>query len=172
MDSDRTFGPALADQEQANFFQQVHGLVHSLWQKDIGLGVALVNFYAAGDKHGWRLRGNVFDFFDEAGTIQTGHDQVRQEQVHTAAAKSFERGFAVVTREHAIAAGFEHDFANGKGLFVVINAEDRFLGLHCSNRETVVATFFFENRSEMNPKQKLIFAKVARSPMALKWIER
>src|ERR1700674_3127053 len=44
-----SLGTALAHQQQANAFQQIHGLVHSLGQENIGKRFALVDFGSARD---------------------------------------------------------------------------------------------------------------------------
>ena len=81
-------------------------------------------------------------FFDQPRTIHTGHDQVGEHQVDAAAAEGLERHFATVACEHAVAPRFQHNFADGERLFVIVDTKNRFLGLHWPNRESVVTTFF------------------------------
>jgi hypothetical protein len=64
------------------------------------------------------------------GPVYTGHHQVRDDQVDPATLEGFQSLLAIVASDDAVAARFEQNFAYGKGLFVVINTQDRLLGLH------------------------------------------
>ncbi len=75
----------------------------------------------------WRL---ALDPFDQFGAVQAGHDEIAEYQVDAAPAERLQRVVPVVAGDHAIAAGFQHDFADGEGLLVVVNAKNRLLGLH------------------------------------------
>ncbi len=47
--------------------------------------------------------------------------------------------FAAAAGQHAIATGFQHDFADGKRLFVIVDAQNRSFGLHSCFRNGVSA---------------------------------
>ena len=64
-----------------------------------------------------------------------GHVQVGEHQIDATAAEGFEGQFAAVAREHAVASRFQHNLADGKGLFVIVHTENSFFGLHWSDRE-------------------------------------
>jgi hypothetical protein len=88
------------------------------------------------------LRRDFFDFFDQAGAIDAGHDEISEHEIDAAEAEGFKSGLAVVTGHDAVAAGFKHDFTDGKRLLVIVDAKDCFLGLHGPNRGTFATTFF------------------------------
>ena len=124
----RTLWTALPHQQYADMLQQLYRRVHSLGQKHICSSV--VHFYFAREKNRRSLRRNIFDFFDQLASIQAGHDQIRKHQIDAALLEMLERLRSTGAREHAIAAGFKHDFSDGKGLFIIVNAEDRSLWFH------------------------------------------
>ena len=152
-----TLGASLAHQQDANAFQEFRGFIHSLWQEKIGERFALVDLDSTGDQHGRSLRRKMFDFFDQPRTIHTRHEQIGEHQINAATAEGLEGQFAAVAREHAVAPRFEQDFADGKGLFIIVDTENSFFGFHWSDREILTIKFFnllvfIGNRSEVNAK--------------------
>src|SRR5271157_3149006 len=117
-------GPALADQQQTDALQQFGWFVRALGQENVGQSVALVDLDPSGDQHSRSLRREALDSLDQAGAIDAGHDQIGQDQVDAAAAEGLERLLAVVADDDAVAARLQQDFADRKGLFVVINAQN------------------------------------------------
>jgi len=81
---------------------------------NIGKGFALVDFGPARDQHRGSLRRESFDFFDQPRTVHAGHAQVGEHQINPAAAESFEREFATVAGNHAVAPRLKQDFADGE----------------------------------------------------------
>src|SRR5678816_2063860 len=58
--------------------------------------------------------------------------QITEYQVDSAFPKPFDRFFSGCAGDHAVAASFEKDFSDGKGLFVVVDAENGSLRFHGS----------------------------------------
>ena len=128
---DRPLGTAFANEQYADTFQQVRRLVHALGQKNVGERVALVDLDPPGNQDRRSVRGNRLDLLNQLRTVEAaGHDEVTEDQVHPAAAEGFERLRTTAAGDDAVATRFQQDFANGKILFVVVDAEDRFLGFH------------------------------------------
>ena len=69
-----------------------------------------------------------------------GHDQVGEDQVYAAAAEGFQSLGAGGAGDDAVAARFQKNFANGKILFVVVDAENRFFGFHDVTGRAVTKT--------------------------------
>ena len=72
------------------------------------------------------------DALDELSAVQAGHDQVGEDQVDAAALEDLQ-GLAAVDGGVSVAAGLEHDLADGERLLVVVHAEDDLLRLHRSS---------------------------------------
>src|SRR5208282_4686019 len=72
----------------------------------------------------------VLDLFDELASIQTRHGQIGEHQVDSALLKTLQRFLAATAGDYVIAAGFQHDFADGERLFVIVDAEDRSFWFH------------------------------------------
>jgi hypothetical protein len=149
-DFHRTFGAPLTHQQQPYAFQQFSRLVHTLGQKQIGLRVAFIDLDASGNKNCRSLRGNFFDLMDHMRAVQARHYEIGDDEINPAALKCLQRLLAVVAGHYAIAASFEQNFSYGKGLFVVVDAENRLLGLHEGIGESALrqnlSIKFFENR--------------------------
>src|SRR5215469_4181287 len=117
-----TFWTAFANKQETYAFEKFGGCVHSLGQEDVRLRVAIVDSYLSREQDGGSFRRNSLDLLDEPGAIETGHDQVGEDQVYPAPFKQLYRVFPLGTGHHPIASGFKQDFTNGKSLLVVIHA--------------------------------------------------
>lgn len=125
-------GSTLLDEQDAYALQQFNGGIHSLGKEKISAQVLVIHLYLAGKKDGGRFRGHIFHFVDESVAVQTRHEQISQYQINAAAVEKFKCGMAAVAGNHAVASSFKHYLTNGKRLFIIVNAEDRFLGSHLS----------------------------------------
>ena len=72
----------------------------------------------------------VLYLFNQFDAVGSGHHQVGDHQINPPRRKQLERIFSAVAGQHAIATGLEHDFANGKRLFIIVYAEDGPFRLH------------------------------------------
>jgi hypothetical protein len=170
-----------AHQEKPDALEQLRGCVHAFWQEDVRVGVPIIDPNFARQQDGGRLRRNGFDLGDNSGTIDTWHDEIAQDQINSALAETFDGFFAVCTGDYAVATGFEEDFANGEGLLIIVNAQDRSLWLHDWGRharlkqfarpaikKTSLSFIESENSDDENPTKKDAIRKVARMLMAQK----
>ena len=62
--------------------------------------------------------------------VHSGHHQVSQHKVDASTAENFESLRSCGTNDYPVASGFEHQFPEGKRLFVIIDAENRFFNFH------------------------------------------
>ena len=79
-----TFWTAFANKQETYSFEKFGGCVHSLGQEDVRLGIAIVDSYLSREQDGGSFRRNSLDLLDEPVAIETGHDQVGEDQVYAA----------------------------------------------------------------------------------------
>ena len=128
-------GTALPNQQQADALQQLDWRVHPFGQENVGLAVTIVDFDFARQKNSRSLGREALDLFDQPGSIQTGHNQIGQDQVDAALFEALQSLGASRAGEHAIASGFQHDLTNRERLFVIVDAEDRSFWFHSCFRD-------------------------------------
>src|SRR6185437_4282031 len=115
--------------------QQFHGRVHALGQEKIGPSVAIVNSDFPGEQNSGSLRRDCLDGVDELASIHPGHDQIGEHQIHATLFEALQSLFAAAAGDHAIAASFKHDLADGKGLFVIVHTKNGSFRLHSCFRD-------------------------------------
>ena len=114
-------GASLADEEQTHALQQLRGGVHAFGQESVSLGFMIVNADLAGNKDGGRLRRQFLDLRDELRAVKTGHRHIGDHEVDSALVEAGQGFFAARETGYTVAARFQHDFAVGKRLLVVIH---------------------------------------------------
>ena len=92
----------------------------------------IVDAHFARDQDSGSLRREVLDSGDQSRPVQPGHGHVRQDQVNSALLEPLESIFPSREAHNAVSAGFQHDFAVGKRLFVVVHTQDGALWFHLS----------------------------------------
>jgi hypothetical protein len=110
----QTLWAAFADKEQTNAIQQLRGSVHAFGQEHVcarGL-IAYADF--SGEQNCGSLRRNSLDGFDQFGSVETWHHQVRKHQVNAAALEMFQGIFTAGAGDDAIASRFQQDFSDGE----------------------------------------------------------
>jgi hypothetical protein len=124
------FRPALANQQKPDAFQQIRRSIHTLSQKNVSLRFVVIQTHLARDQNGRSMRRQVLDGSDQLWTIEPGHGHVGQNQIDPTLFETFQRLFAAREANNAIAAGFQHDLAMGKRLFVIVDTQDCPFWLH------------------------------------------
>src|SRR5258708_35451054 len=92
----------------------------------------MVDAHLTRDQNSWSLRREVLDGRDQARPVQPRHGHVRQDQVNSALLDPLESIFPSREAHYAVSAGFQHDFAVGERLFVVVNTGYGALWFHLS----------------------------------------
>src|SRR5258708_12846530 len=125
-----SFGAALADQKQTDALQQVGGRIHSPGKEHVGLRVVIVNADLARNQDGRGVGRETLDGGDQLRAVEARHGHVGDHQIDAAQLEAFQRFFAARVAGDAIAAGFEHDFAIGEGLFFLVTPKDGAFWFH------------------------------------------
>ena len=126
-------GASLAGYEDADAFDHLGCRACTLGEEGVCVAGAVEGVDGAGDDHRGKPRMELLGAADEFIAVHLGHDEVAEEQVDAAGycAGDYLEGFVRgLSAEDAIAAGFEQEGSDREDLFVVINAENSFLGAH------------------------------------------
>src|SRR5258708_15194839 len=93
----------------------------------------MVDAHLTRDQNSWSLRREVLDGRDQSRPVQPRHGHVRQDQVNSALLEPLESIFPSREAHYAVSAGFQHDFAMGERLFVVVHTKDSAFLFHLSS---------------------------------------
>jgi hypothetical protein len=63
-------------------------------------------------------------------SIQAGHRHIGDDEIDSTLNEARKRFLAARKTRHAVASGFQHDFAVGKGLLVIVYTQNSALGFH------------------------------------------
>lgn len=126
-------GATFARHEDTNALDHLGGGARTLGQEDIGRAGAIKCAYGAGDDHGGQTRMNLFGAAHQLIPVHLRHQEIAEEQIERTGDRllnNLKRLLRCCYGDHAIAAGFKQEGTDRKNLFIVVNAEDRFLGAH------------------------------------------
>ena len=123
-------GAALADEQSADAFESFLRRALAFGEESVGAAGAFVVFYAAADDDSGDVGEDFFHLTDEFVAIGLGHDEVAENEIDAALFEAIERFVGIEGGANAVAAGFEHEFSNREGLFIVVYAEDCFSWAH------------------------------------------
>src|SRR5579863_920591 len=115
--------PALAHQQKPDSLQQIGRSVHALGQKNVGRRIVIIDADLARDQDRWRVRRQLLDPGDQLRAIEAGHRHVGDDQINPAPLEALQGFLAAGETGHAIAACFQHDFAMGERLLVVVHTQ-------------------------------------------------
>src|SRR6185312_617542 len=75
-------------------------------------------------------RRHVLDCLDQLMAVEPGHDQVAEHQVDAALLELLQCILSGAAGDHAVAARFQDHLADGEGLLVIVNAQNRSFRFH------------------------------------------
>lgn len=130
---DLLLGAALAGYEDANALDHLCWGTGALGQKDVSGAGTIKSIDGSRNDHRGEARVELLGATDKLVAVHLGHDEVAEEKIQRArehTLNDFERLLGVGDGDNAIATGFEQEGADGKNLFVVVDAKDRLLRAH------------------------------------------
>jgi hypothetical protein len=127
------FGASLAGYEDADALDHFGGRTGALGQEDIGVQGAIEGVDGSGDDQCGQALMELFGAANQFVAVHLRHEEIAQDQIECAGKRTledFDRFLGGFYRDDTVATSFEKEGADGEHLFVVIYAEDRFLGAH------------------------------------------
>jgi len=125
-------GPAFANEQHADTFQQFHGSELALGQPDVGQVLLAAAVDRTGKEQRGSVRSNRFQLINELRTAEFGHHQIGEHQVDSAAFHRFDSTCRIGAGDDAVTARLQEHFADGERAFIIVDAENRPFWFHIS----------------------------------------
>ncbi len=126
--------------------QKLGGGLRIFGQEDVGLCFVIENPEPGGKQDRRRPRRFRFYRFDELRSVEVGKNQIRNDQINIAAPQVLHGLVGASAANHAVAACFQENLADGQSLLIAIGAKDGSFWLHdFPGDEIFLRNFFLVN---------------------------
>ena len=148
--------------------QELGGRLRILGQEYIRFCFVIENLEPGRKQDRRRARRCRLYRFDELRSVEVGKNQIRNHQIDIAAAQVLHGLIGASATNHAVAARFQENLADGKSLFIAIGAKDSAFWFHdFPGDEIFLQNFFLRTQCGENRKCHTKACKVARKLMRL-----